>query len=821
MVVAFYGTCLALGYLLFQVWPLGYTVLGFGHAESWALVIAAINIHHFIVDAFIWRLRRDANYVTGGGAGRGLRDGAASRARDPERRVGPLGAAECILTHHADSLPGRRRPPPDRRFSPLMQGARGSPAAGWRLFLCGLAALYWELVLIRWFGSCIRVVAYYTNFVLITAFFALGAGALLSRRAARLDRLIFPALSVALLLGVGLGRFYHSNPKAADEFVWIGAAEGVELSDAVASPALGALSVALVLVLVYLATCAVFLIFGQWIGRLFHDQPPLWAYSVEIAGSICGILLFAGLSFAGASPPVWIAVGFALLAPLTVARALDRLAALGCAALVLSIVTPFAGRYLWSPYYKIQLEPLTRIGAAGRQEPVTFESPIGYALTVNNDYHQMMLDLRPRSSRHDFVSSWRSSYDYPYREAMRLPDGPILIVGAGTGNDVAAALRNTDRPIVAVEIDPVIARLGRDLHPEAPYRNPRVTLVLDDARSFFQRTEQRFALVVFGFLDSHTLLSSFSSLRLDNFVYTRESFGQVKRLLRPGGRVELTFASNTDWLHHRFVRLMDDVFDFETAAAWEFGAYTNGIVYSNGRALGEPKGVKRRDRVPRVTIPTDEWPFLYLRRPTLPGHYVLFMILALALAASALLFLPRGSRRIRLPYFFLGAAFFLVETSNVVSLSLLYGSTWYVNVLVFTGILVWVLLGNLTRHLLPRVRLDLTFALLAGSVTLSYAVPTSALLLISVPAIRAVAAVLVFLGPVYFASLIFATLIRTEERLDEAYGSNVLGAVLGGVCEYLSLVYGFKFLHALTLLFYLGAFLLGRRSPSGPAAATP
>jgi hypothetical protein len=63
----FYGACLLLGYLLFQVWPFAYVAAGFGWAESLLLVTAVINIHHFVVDAYIWRLRRDPNYriVTG------------------------------------------------------------------------------------------------------------------------------------------------------------------------------------------------------------------------------------------------------------------------------------------------------------------------------------------------------------------------------------------------------------------------------------------------------------------------------------------------------------------------------------------------------------------------------------------------------------------------------------------------------------------------------------------------------------------------------------------------------------------------------------
>lgn len=51
----FYGASLLLGYGLFNCWPQAYILFGFGPAESVLLVIAVINIHHFIVDAYIWK----------------------------------------------------------------------------------------------------------------------------------------------------------------------------------------------------------------------------------------------------------------------------------------------------------------------------------------------------------------------------------------------------------------------------------------------------------------------------------------------------------------------------------------------------------------------------------------------------------------------------------------------------------------------------------------------------------------------------------------------------------------------------------------------
>ena len=164
-----------------------------------------------------------------------------------------------------------------------------------------------------------------------------------------------------------------------------------------------------------------------------------------------------------------------------------------------------------------------------------------------------------------------------------------------------------------------------------------------------------------------------------------------------------------------------------------------------------------------------------------------------------------------MPYFLMGAAFFLLETSNVVRLSILFGSTWSVNVLVFSAILVLVLLANLTRARTKRLGLRWVSLLLLVAVVIGYLVPTHALLAIGSPLVRAAAAGVIFLGPVYFAGLLFATLIENEQSFYQAYASNVLGAMVGGACEYLSIVVGFKVLVLLTLAIYVAVVLSLRR----------
>lgn len=54
----FYALSLALGYALFHLLPQAYMSAGFGAVEAYLLVAAAINLHHFIVDGYIWRLKK-------------------------------------------------------------------------------------------------------------------------------------------------------------------------------------------------------------------------------------------------------------------------------------------------------------------------------------------------------------------------------------------------------------------------------------------------------------------------------------------------------------------------------------------------------------------------------------------------------------------------------------------------------------------------------------------------------------------------------------------------------------------------------------------
>ena len=94
----------------------------------------------------------------------------------------------------------------------------------------------------------------------------------------------------------------------------------------------------------------------------------------------------------------------------------------------------------------------------------------------------------------------------------------------------------------AIEIDPAIAYLGKQNHPEHPYDDPRVTLRINDARNFFRTADQQYDLIIYGVLDSHTALSHASNLRVDSYVYTREGIAEAFKLLKPDGVMSIAFA---------------------------------------------------------------------------------------------------------------------------------------------------------------------------------------------------------------------------------------------------------------------------------------
>jgi SAM-dependent methyltransferase len=443
-----------------------------------------------------------------------------------------------------------------------------------------------------------------------------------------------------------------------------------------------------------------------------------------------------------------------------------------------------------------------------------------------------MIDLSDRrmaaeTQLHDTLTAVRDLYDLPFTLNGRR--GSALVVGAGTGNDVQAALRNGYTQVTSVDIDGRIMAIGREQHPEQPYARPGVRTVVDDARAYFQRhAAEKYDVVCYGLLDSHAMSSAMSTLRLDNYVYTEEGIRAAWQHVGPGGHLSLAISCNAGrWFFERLYWTVTKATGSEPLAFYSPLHFTtvtfvvprpdarfNGVEVDR-RTLIRPLGT-----IEHTLTPSDDWPFLYIRPGVFPLGYliVLAFILIAALVTVPIAFgLTRGRGGLMdWPLFFMGAAFLLIETRGVTSMSLLFGSTWMVNAAIFGGILTMVLLANLTVQRWRWSTPEPHFWLLFGAVALLYFFPIGWLQTLSLP-VRGILAGLITGLPVGFAGLIVPMLLARSAQPTAALGSNLLGAVLGGCLEYYSMLGGLRSTALLALVFYLLAFLILRNRRTASA----
>jgi SAM-dependent methyltransferase len=401
------------------------------------------------------------------------------------------------------------------------------------------------------------------------------------------------------------------------------------------------------------------------------------------------------------------------------------------------------------------------------------------------------------------------AYNLPYR--WKKPKN-VLILGAGTGNDVAAAIRHGAERVDAVEIDPLINRLGREHHPERPYDDARVRVVIDDARAFLKRPGETYDMIVFGLLDSHlgTFSSVSSSIRLDNYVYTVESIRSALARLTPDGLLALSVYCEQPWIATRLEAMVREAWGRSPLTFHRY--YDRGVLYLAGPGApdrseaGTPTALDPAfvEQHPPGPMSTDAWPFLYLEGRMVPGTVLWAAAVVILVTIGLVSLFFRGDVRFDRHLFFLGAGFLLVETRTIAQLGLLFGTVWRVSALTIGFILAIILLANAfveKRGALPRLPL---YILLAIGLTANYLVPTGAVLGAGLVARLLMAAFLVL--PLLFASLIFASSIRERKALPPALASNLVGAVLGGVLENAAMVVGFPALSLIAIVVYAASY---------------
>ncbi len=665
-----------------------------------------------------------------------------------------------------------------------------------RLFLISFLVLFLELALIRWLAAYILYLGYFTNFILLGALLGIGTGSLLARRRPGLIQWLPPLLFFLIVLAL-LSRA-QVEPDIEGLIYFTSTQYALRLPPWVLLP------------LIFVVVSAIFILPGQELGVLFNVFEPLRAYSLNILGSLAGIACFTVLSLVSAQSWMWF-----LLAALLIVPFLPRAESLGRNVLLLSgtvlvvAVSDLSFANLWSPYSRLNLIERNASTARRVRIPRDEPRPAIYILMANGIWHQ---EFYPTETSQPF-------YGLPY-EALGAasPLARVLVVGAGGGNDVAAALAFGVKHIDAVEIDRRIAELGVRYHPERPYLDSRVDLYVDDARAFIAKSDQTYDMIVFALPDSLILASSMSNVRLESFLFTRESFESVRDHLKPDGLFILYNYYRSEWLVDKIASMLSDVFGqpplFHTYADPDYQPLVFATFFAGPGTLkldSQSQGLYRRE-TSSYSPSTDNWPFLYMQEPSLPIQYtaILAMILLLSFSYVGRFCSGSGLMRQGWPYFFMGAAFMLLEARSIIQFFLLFGATWLVNSLVFFAILLAVLLANWVVGRYRIARLDILYVLLFGTLALNFTLRLDRLLFTNLILRYAASSALLF-SPIFLANLIYSSVFRTTRQANIAFGANLLGTMVGGSFEYLALLLGYQNLVLLAGLCYALVFFLGGR----------
>lgn len=709
----------------------------------------------------------------------------------------------------------------------------------WKLFVVSFVSLFWEILLIRWLPCELPFLAFFRSLVLLACFLGMGLGCIAYTRF-RLSNvhLIFLFLAGILIATVTI-MIAGDNLRARG----FGKHSGIYQQTKANTEVKNHLKVdftiefegskdkgEFVIIGVFIYVAMLFLPLGVVIARCFNEIDPLSAYLVNVLGALLGTAIFILVSFFKLSPEYWFIMGtipcFFLLPLQPGPQVIFWLLTFVISGSMWQQEHHTGYPVVWSPYQRVsclfRYAHLTKypLGINGRH---LIEAPV----FVNYDYHQCMMDYsftknadpqeitsvllnldRLLSRRFDTPSSFYRRYTIPY--LIKKKPAEVLIIAAGVGNEAAAALRAGVNDIDAVEIDPGIIEIGSRYHPEHPYRDPRVNIICTDARSFLEKSDKQYDLIIENAVDSHTQFATSAGLRLDSFIMTIEFFEQIRRHLKPDGLFAMEFSGyhwRLDWAQSRIKEILWRVFGYSIneKKPMLFGAGGPILLIKKGIPPSPTQYHKK------VRISTDDWPQFFLRKPMVPRTYQVLILSVLIIAVAGLLFLSPGSlKRFDFHFFFLGAAFMMLEIKSITELSLVLGATWLVNSIVICGVLLAIATANIVILRKKGCSYLFGYLIIFVSLALGFIFHPGFFLDFDFP-VRAMAGIFRVGLPVFGAGLVFAISFRAADRPPVALGWNLLGAMIGGLGEYLSLVTGVRMLGLVIVMSYLLSFFAIRR----------
>ncbi len=665
-----------------------------------------------------------------------------------------------------------------------------------KIFLISFLILFFELTLIRYVSASIVSISFYSNIILLASFFGVGAGCLLNIKKNLFN--LFPALLFIFLLVLNSSLLEINTTKS----------EMIMFQPEVVSNKIPAW---LIIIFIFSFVATLFLILGQQLKLAFQNfKKSIDAYVFDLLGSIAGIITFSALSYYELGFLYWISITCALwlIINLFQKNSSENKKYDFIFSWVLIIIFSFFlnsiyEKSYWSKYYFIKLSE--------------FKKDEFYFISTNKTGHQAM-EKEPK---------WWF-YQIPYDSFKNPQYDDVLIIGAGSGQDASVALKNNVKSIDAIDIEPRLVEIGKQFHPLKPYNDPRVKITIADGRNFIEnQKDKKYDLIIFALTDSLTLASNSSNTRLESYLMTAESFAKTKSLLKENGMLVLYNHYRKDWLIEKLTKMLEQNFGDKVLvinskkdesallmAGNKIADFNNAKFFKEKTDLSFKKALNID---PENKVGTDNWPFSYLFKPSIPSSYLYIILFILSLSGAVVFsFLKKYKSELSnkklswgkflkmIPWhmFFLGAGFMLLETKNIINFQLLFGSTWIVNSLVFIAILGLAFTSAILVKIKLIINKKVLYFLMLFAIIISVLFPLKSI--IELPFyLKYLSAILISLLPIFFANLIFSSHFSNQNNAEISFGLNMIGAICGGLLEYLSMLYGYHF-----LLYVIGACYL-------------
>ena len=565
-------------------------------------------------------------------------------------------------------------------------------AAGLSLFL--------ELSIIRIHSSYLHFFSFFKNISLLSCFLGLGIGYALKKYKIYSLNWIFPLLTLQIIM------LYFLNQTPVSNILINPIAERFTMGQDTARGFIHLLMIYGFVVFIFLFNAMCFIPIGHLISKLMSNIESLTAYGLNLIGSFFGIILFIILSFLLTPPVIWISCSFILFLIILRKNIQYYFLSIICVfslIIVLSLDLKNKKETIYSPYQNITVERLK-----SPSNPVILQTSHLFYQAMLNLSEKLSFNKSANTDGNIFganvnVEHEREFYNLPYLIKKKLPNR-ILIVGSGSGNDVAAANRFNIKNIDAVEIDPIIADLGLKYHPESPYSNKNVNLKIDDARTFIKNSKNQYDVIVYGLLDSQSNLSSKGGIRLDSYVYTVEALTEAKNKLKSDGYIFISFFVQTPEIGYKIFKMLEKSFSVKptvlkskTNSRYIFiGAKNNFEIQTDKLEYFKINNDFKKENNYDIDLSTDDWPFLYMPSKVYPFSYLSIIII---LSFSSIFFLNKlikiRTNNFSASCFFLGAGFMLVETKGITEIAKIYGSTWIVVSVVIAAVLLMSFIANL------------------------------------------------------------------------------------------------------------------------------